>query len=314
MATLRVATYNLLDLTLDSVRDREQLQRFEQAAEVIRSLDADVVAVQEIISDSPNWAGKCLGRLADLAGMTATVTAGWAGEDDAQDASYAIGAGGHRFHVGLMWNPEYELVPGSYKVWGAADFWHALVRVALVRGDGVPVQYASYHARPFGRRQRADDAERVVGALTRPLGSPPAVLGADSNCISADRRADGSYYETDWYANKPWHDDFVYQCEWAYPDGVRRHWADRSAGEVLYAGGLHDAAAALDAPWQPSSGHWPGDPFGARRVDTIRVTAALVPALRSLEVVRTDLTLAASDHLPVIVTYDPDAIRQGAET
>jgi endonuclease/exonuclease/phosphatase family metal-dependent hydrolase len=308
--SVRFATYNLRDLTLDSPLDREQLHRFEQAGQVIRALDADVVAVQEIISDDPQWAGQCLARLADLTGLSATVVPGRAGEDDAQDPRYAIGVGGHRFHVGLMWKPnEFHMVPGSFKVWGPADFWHSLTRVVLVRDGGPPVQYASYHARPFGRRQRADDAERVVGALTRPLGSPPAMLGADSNCISADRSPDGSFYETDWYASRPWHDDFVYQCDWAYDKtGVRRHWADRTAGDVLYAGGLHDAAAALHAPWQPSSGHWPGDPFGPRRVDTIRVTSALVPALRAVEVARTDLALAASDHLPVVVTYDPNAI------
>ncbi|WP_165036673.1 hypothetical protein [Candidatus Protofrankia californiensis] len=52
-------------------------------------------------------------------------------------------------------------------------------------------------------------------------------------------------------------------------------------------------------------GHWPdSNPFGARRIDGIRVTGEVVPALRRLEVTHTDLAKAVSDHLPVTVTYE----------
>jgi hypothetical protein len=105
----------------------------------------------------------------------------------------------------------------------------------------------------------------------------------------------------------------VHQCGWDYDErGQRRHWADRSAGDVLWAGGLHDAAAVLRAPWQATAGHHPDDPYGRqgvrRRIDAIRVTGEVRPALRAHWVTDNELTRAVSDHLPVTVAYDPPAI------
>ncbi len=45
-----------------------------------------------------------------------------------------------------------------------------------------------------------------------------------------------------------------------------------------------------------------------RRIDAIRVTRQVVPALRSHQVTDTTLARSASDHLPVSVSYDPAAI------
>jgi endonuclease/exonuclease/phosphatase family metal-dependent hydrolase len=87
---------------------------------------------------------------------------------------------------------------------------------------------------------------------------------------------------------------------------------DRTAGEVLWAGGLHDAAAVLRAPWQPTVGHHRDDSYGTRgvrrRIDGVRATADVVPALRAHRVTDTELARRASDHLPVTVEYDPSAI------
>ncbi|RJQ74235.1 hypothetical protein D5S17_23275 [Pseudonocardiaceae bacterium YIM PH 21723] len=62
-------------------------------------------------------------------------------------------------------------------------------------------------------------------------------------------------------------------------------------------------------PWQPTVGYWPeGDPFGPRRIDGIRVTEEVLPALRGYEVVDTELARSASDHLPIVTRYDQTAI------
>jgi endonuclease/exonuclease/phosphatase family metal-dependent hydrolase len=78
---------------------------------------------------------------------------------------------------------------------------------------------------------------------------------------------------------------------------------------VLWAGGLHDAAAVLGAPWQPTTGHHPEDVYAAhgirRRIDAIRVTGQLAPAIRGHEVTGTERARSASDHLPVTVEYLP---------
>jgi endonuclease/exonuclease/phosphatase family metal-dependent hydrolase len=42
-----------------------------------------------------------------------------------------------------------------------------------------------------------------------------------------------------------------------------------------------------------------------RRIDAIRVTAGVAPALRGYHVTDSDLARAASDHLPVAVEYRP---------
>jgi endonuclease/exonuclease/phosphatase family metal-dependent hydrolase len=64
----------------------------------------------------------------------------------------------------------------------------------------------------------------------------------------------------------------------------------------------------LDAPWQATIGHWPGESYGPRRIDAVRVNGRMLPALRRHEVVDTEPTRLASDHLPVVVTIDPAAI------
>jgi hypothetical protein len=111
----------------------------------------------------------------------------------------------------------------------------------------------------------------------------------------------------------PWFEDLIYQCEWDYDQaGLRRHWADRRAGDVLWAGGLRDVAAVTGAPWQPTTGHHGDDVYGAhgvrRRVDAVRVTAQLIPAMRGHEVYTSPDAITASDHLPVVVEYLPSGI------
>jgi endonuclease/exonuclease/phosphatase family metal-dependent hydrolase len=46
-----------------------------------------------------------------------------------------------------------------------------------------------------------------------------------------------------------------------------------------------------------------------RRIDAVRVTAQLIPALRGYGVVGSADAVAASDHLPVTVEYLPSAMR-----
>jgi endonuclease/exonuclease/phosphatase family metal-dependent hydrolase len=298
------STYNLLEVAEPAG------PRYDALVAVIRSLDTDVLAVQEVLGRDSDSAAAVLRKLAADAGLRCAVPA--AGPHGGQ---VALAMGGHGFHVGLMWRDGIEAVPGSLRCMGAADFWHGLVMVTLDVG-GTLVRHASFHAAPFRRNLRADQNELVVAAAHRPAGEPPVLIGADWNAESADRvRSDADeqwplYEPADPYAGVPWFPDLVHQCDWDYDEaGSRRHWADRRAGEVLWAGGLHDAAAALRAPWQPTCGHHRDDVYGAhgiaRRVDAIRVTAPLVPALRAHRVHDSADAKAASDHLPVTVEYQP---------
>jgi endonuclease/exonuclease/phosphatase family metal-dependent hydrolase len=300
------SSYNLLNLFAD-----ESAGHYEAITGVIRDLGADVLAVQEILAPDGPAAARRLRQLASDTGMRCEVP-GRHGED----GQAAIAFGGHGFHVGLMWRDGIEPVPGSMRCHGSGDFWHGLAVVTLDLG-GTLVRHGSFHATPFSRMLRADQNERLVAAITRPEGRPPALVGADWNTECADRVAVGGtwrlYEPADPYAGIEWFADLIYQCQWDYDArGRRRHWADRRPGDVLWAGGLHDAAALIGADWQPTTGHHPDDAYGRhgvwRRIDAIRVTEELAAALRAHRVADTAATREASDHLPVTVEYLPTAI------
>jgi len=308
---VRAGSYNTLYLFED--HGPAGREHYQLVAETIREMDADILAVQEIRAPAPEVAAERLRQLAADAGMNCLVPAAGGGRNQA-----AVGIGGRDFHVGLMWRDGIEPVPGSLRSYGAGDFWHSLACVTLDVG-GPLVRHAAHHATPFGRRLRADQNERLVAALTGSPGGPPVVVGADWNTECAYRVLDEAagewvlYEPHDPFADAPWFEAMIYQCAWDYDArGQRRHWADRAPGDVLWAGGLYDAAAALRAPWQPTAGHHPDDPYGARgiwrRIDAIRVTAGMLGALRAHRVLDSALARRASDHLPVWAEYQPSAL------
>jgi endonuclease/exonuclease/phosphatase family metal-dependent hydrolase len=301
-------SYNLLDLFADD--SPAARQHYEAVVSVIRSLDPDVLAVQEILAPDGDTAARRLRQLADDAGLRCEVPDPGAGRQT------ALAVGGHGYHVGLMWRDGIEPRPGTLRCHGGRDFWHGLAVVTLDVG-GTPVRHGAFHASPFCRALRADQNERLVAAITRPAGAPPALIGADWNTECADRIASDGRWElyepADPYAGIGWFADLIYQCQWDYDEqGRRRHWADRRPGDVLWAGGLHDAAALTRAGWQPTVGHHPDDIYAAhgvrRRIDGIRVTGELASALRAHHVTDTTLAREASDHLPVTVEYLPTLI------
>ncbi|MGN6524526.1 MAG: endonuclease/exonuclease/phosphatase family protein [Actinomycetes bacterium] len=302
-------TYNLLDLGADD--SAGAAEHYATVAESIRALRTDVLAVQEICAPGLPAARALLLQLADDTGLRCLVP-GPGGE-----AVPALCPGSRGYHLGLLWRDGIEPVPGSFHSRNA-DFWHALGWVALDVGGPV-VRHAVYHASPFGRKLRADQSEILVAALARPGHRMPALVGADWNGESADRVQDPAtgrwelYEPGDPYAGTDWFEDLVHPCDWDSDEpGRRRHRVDRAAGEALWAGGLHDAPAVLRAPRQPTARHHRDDSYGtrgiSRRIDAIRVTPEVVPALRAHRVTDTGLTRLASDHLPVTVEYEPAAI------
>jgi endonuclease/exonuclease/phosphatase family metal-dependent hydrolase len=310
-ASVLFTTYNMLDLFADD--GAEGSEHYGLVVELARGLDSDVLAVQEIRAGEEDTAQARLRQLADDVGRGCTVPGAEGGPPRT-----ALAMGPRGYHVGLMWREGIEPVPGSLRMYGKGDFWHSLACVTLDVG-GTRVRHASHHATPFGRLLRADQNERLVAALSSSARGLPALVGADWNTESADRVYDEAlgawvlYEPQDPFAAASWFDSLVYQCEWDYDEhGRRRHWADRRPGDVLWAGGLHDVAAVLRAPWQPTAGHHPDDGYGARgirrRIDGIRVTSPVLGALRAHHVESSELARRASDHLPVTAEYEPSAI------
>jgi endonuclease/exonuclease/phosphatase family metal-dependent hydrolase len=308
-------SYNVLNLFLDdSAAGREH---YRLVAESIRALGPDVLAVQEIRAPDEPAGQARLRQLADDVGLCCAVPQ----PDGGQDRP-ALALGAHGYHCGLMWREGLAPVPGSLRCHGAGYFWHSLASVDLDVG-GITVRHAAHHATPFGRRMRADQNEVLVALLTRPPGGPPTLVGADWNTECADRVRDEAtgdwvlYEPADPYAAAEWTDGMIFHCEWDYDDrGRRRHRADRGPGDVLWAGGLHDAAAALRAPWHPTFGHDPAQPYAEgrirSRIDGVRVTRPALTALRHHDVEDTELARRASDHLPVTVEYAPGALGAAA--
>jgi endonuclease/exonuclease/phosphatase family metal-dependent hydrolase len=307
-------TYNLLNLFQeDSPPERE---RYQLVADTIRALGTDVLAVQEIRAPDEPAARQRLRQLAGDTGLRCTVPC-----PDGEDQP-ALAIGPHGYHCGLLWRDGIDPVPGSLRCHGAGYFWHSLASVTLDVG-GTRVRHASHHAAPFGRRLRADQNEMLVALVTGAPRGIPAMVGADWNTECADRVRDEAsgewilYEPGDPYAAVEWFDEMIGQCEWEYDErGQRRHRADRTPGDVLWSGGLLDAAAVLNAPWQPTAGHHPDDAFGARgvwrRIDGIRVTRRAAGALRAHHVEDTEAARRASDHLPATAEYAPAALGAGA--
>ncbi len=304
------STYNTLDLFVDdSAAGREH---YRQVVELARALDPDVLAVQEIRAQEQKTAYARMTQLADDIGLNCTVAATSGGQ-----ARPVLALGMRGYHAGLMWRPGIEPVPGSLRAYGKGSYWHSLACVTLDVG-GRRVRHASHHATPFGRKLRADQNERLTASVANGR-DVPVIIGADWNTESADRVYDAArgvwvlYEPRDPFSGITWFDELVHQCEWDYDErGQRRHWADRRPGDVLWAGGLHDAAAVLRAPWQATVGHHPDDSYGAhgirRRIDQVRVTSQITGALRAHHVECTERARQASDHLPVTVEYLPAAI------
>jgi hypothetical protein len=299
-------TYNTLNLFQDD--DAASRERYQQVVESILSVGPDILAVQEIRAETGPVAYARLRRLAADTGLRCAVPRG-----DGPGDQPALALGAHGYHCALLWREDIEPVPGSLRCHGTGFFWHSLASVTLDVG-GVPLRHAAHHATPFGRRLRIDQNETLLALLPRAA----TLVGADWNTECADRSRDertGDWilYEPDPYAKVEWFDQLIHQCEWEYDErGRRQARADRRPGDVLWAGGLYDAAAALNAPWQASVGHHPDDGFGihgvSRRIDAVRVTRQVLGALRAHHVTGTELTRQASDHLPVTVEYVPSAV------
>ncbi|WP_416976943.1 hypothetical protein [Streptomyces sp. T028] len=307
-ALFRFGTYNVFNLQIPTTP--EQKRRYELIVGMIRAAFQNrtgVLGVQELLGPTKTEARRLLRMLAQDTGLMCEALPARGRKAIPALASQSPGASAHRFHVGLLWTPDLEPVPGSLRTYEAdSDFWHGMAMADFHTDTPLPTRWCSYHAYPFWPDRRLHEASRVISVFQEP--EMAGGVAADWNSISADRRPDGSYYDPEPYLEQN-HPKLRYQVKFdpAHPDAPKL--ANRDAGEFLRRdpGGLRDTAAVLDVPWQWSCGHWIDakgrpDDFGPRRIDTLRVTKNVAVTARTHTTHHGPDAEAASDHL--LVTAD----------
>lgn len=182
------------------------------------------------------------------------------------------------------------LRPLSFEADGA-NFHHALatLKVALPP-SGRPLTLLSAHLCPNGPAVRRREAAYLAVQATP---NDYALLTGDFNSASPhDPDPEG-------FDVLPAHHRARYVA-----DDLKG--ADRSVLAGLEAAGWVDIGHVLDkavTPTVPTAG-FTGTEFATMRCDYVLATAALAAGAKSYEVIRTQETDAASDHYPVIATFE----------
>ncbi|SDT74511.1 endonuclease/exonuclease/phosphatase family protein [Actinoplanes derwentensis] len=285
-------TINTLDLYgSDAQADQD---RYGAVEDLIRSYDADVIAVQEVIADGASVVEKRVGAEAGLRRLAAAV-----GRDCEVDGRAAVAAGGIIHHPGLLWRAGIEPVPGSLHTLqrDGAGMWHGAVSVILDLG-GLRVRVGSCQLSPFSPTWRRRDAEQLLRLFNSD--AVPGLLGGDFNVIGGD-----CVYDPDPYENMPWHPDHAYQ--------LTDHGApDRSAAHLLEAnhlGRMRDCARLTGTWWAATTGHHPADQHPPRRLDRWYATWDFpADAIAGLAVADVEQVGTTTDHLPVLLHLDLDAL------
>lgn len=197
LAVLRLLSVNPLDLYAgDRPVDRA---RYAGLEELIRRLDPDILAVQEIIADGATHAKKRAPAARGLRRLAAAV-----GLECEVGGEPAVAVGGIAHHTGLLWRAGLTPVPGSlHQLDRRVQMWHCAISVVFAFG-GLQVRVGSVQLSPFSGVSREADA----GQLLRVFHDTdlPGFIGGDFNGLSADE-----VYDPDPYPSVPWHPHHVHQ-------------------------------------------------------------------------------------------------------
>ena len=286
MPVIRVLTYNLDHFNPFAYGGKSyqypgtDVDRFALAAKAIRMLDPDVLLVQELFGRSQEEVKNTAQSLAFATGLQCQHD----GKVTAHKSAY------HDLGTGILWNS--RVTPLGWRL--AETFWHPMSVLNLQVGDHI-VNHMVYHAQPVGRLQSAGTDSRPSEAVqVAKLASINAltIVGGDWNSLSAARMSSGDYWDPE-----PQIDTTMSEQETAYI-------LNRTPGIILEANGLTDVAAAR-GNIQCTIGHR-RTRKGRQRLDRFYATSQMLPFIRSIQAVVTPETEIASDHLPVLLTYELD--------
>lgn len=297
---IRFATYNPNHLYRPD-RGHAEEARYGMAEQIVNEISPDVLAIQELHATSQEEAITSIRRLAEATGLCCEI------DNGATEApTYTVIKGNRsRLATGLLWRPGIEPVRDSWRTIQPDKFWHALSMLTLQVGD-VRVDHACYHGPPIARRpdlnvvrqERISEAKLIGATMSDPSQNPFTVIGGGWNTLSADKLGDDYY------------DHLTLPAELDPPYAQLAQ--NRMAGAILLNNGLLDVAPALPdastATRQTTTGHWI-DKYGPRRIDLFRIKPKMLPAIHAYGAVATELTIQASDHLPVVLEYETEALR-----
>ncbi|TDX84928.1 endonuclease/exonuclease/phosphatase family protein [Amycolatopsis arida] len=279
--------------------------RDQQMAALLAELDADVLAVQEILASDPTepdqpskteLAWQRTRRLGEALGRRCALP----------DGTVACAIGGGIHHVALLWREGLTPVPDTLARFGraGAGLWHSLVALVLDLG-GVQLRVASVQLSPFSQHWGELDAAQILRALHRD--TIVGVVGGDFNGVGASvvptRDGGQSWYDPDPYTGVAWHPDHAYQLD------EHGQLDRRVALRLERAGRMRDCAVLAGAPWTPTAGHHPDDRHPPRRIDRWYASHHLpAAAVRAVDVVAEDRVGHLTDHRPVLLDLDTTAL------
>jgi endonuclease/exonuclease/phosphatase family metal-dependent hydrolase len=284
---LRFASVNAYNLYADAADE----SRYKQMEALIRDLDADIIAVQEIISAGVGPQQKRPGAVRGLRRLAAAVD-----RHCEVGGEPAVAVGGIIHHTGLLWRDGITPVPGSLHALTreGAGMWHCAIS-AVFDFAGQPVRIGSVQLSPFDLAWSTSDVSQLLRVFNS--GHAPGLLGGDFNCVAAS--------DPDPYEGVPWHPDHAYQL--TDTGAVDRRPAHRLEAEHL--GRMRDCARLVGTEWTATTGHHPVDHNPPRRLDRWYATHNLSPeAVTGYKVIDHDAVGDTTDHLPVIVEVDPSAL------
>lgn len=264
--TIRAGNFNAYKLRLDARGTTEWNDRVT----AVKELAPDLLGLQEVVTDEAatppdQWhavAAQTITAFAEDCGLTASVRA-----TPGRPHGVTMAANVHRaWYTAVLWNPDAaSVVPGTYRPFGAPDFWHGLTTVAFDIGAIEPLTMVAYHGDPFRPNWRTEEARRIKGTLRRPGGVMPALVVGDFNALSAAQvpGPDGTlrYYDHEVYAEQD-HDDLEYQVQEGTIGGEQL--ADTPAASRPHGRRRRPPGRALACHGRPLEGR-PGRPRPVRR-------------------------------------------------
>ncbi|MEU0843939.1 endonuclease/exonuclease/phosphatase family protein [Streptomyces sp. NPDC005962] len=246
-------------------------------ATAIREISPDILALQEVVIDEnttsrDSWDDEAASLIKDLAeqcGLTTSVEA-----SDGHPHGTAMAANWHRpWWTALMWNPDtVELVEGSYRPFGAPDYWHGCTTASF-----------------------------DVGARE------PILSAAQVN----DGRGGRRYYDTEPYTDMH-HDDMESQVRVGTIGttqlAARRPTEALLRKGYMVDAAAHLGAPWEPTVGRWEDGRGDPDPWGPRRIDLILASRSVAPALTGYQAHLSAAAKEASDHLPVYADFVPSKI------